>query len=209
MAFAVLSVAALLVAPPWPGVDRPGSAVVEHVTRHASAIRLQALLIALSLLAVVVVVGFARQRLDGPAAPIFTIGAAVFVAQIGIEVWFTAGLTLHAAGLEPATARTLADIAAMWGPLLTVADLMLAGPIVWAARQGRFPQWLAVVAAVFAVEQFVELVTIIGPAGSFIAPGGPMNVVLGGALLVVFVVALAAAVALPAPTAPPPPRSPA
>ncbi|WP_243841507.1 hypothetical protein [Mycobacterium sp. DL592] len=209
VAFAVLSVAALLVAPPGPGVDRPGSAVVDHLTSHASAIRWQALLTALSLLAMVVVVGFARQRLDGPAGHIFIIGAAVFVGQVGIEVWFTAGLTLHPGGLEPATARAVMDVAAMWGPLLTIADLMLAGPIVWGARQGRFPQWLAVIAAVFAVEQFVELVTIIGPVGSFIAPGGPMNLILGGALFVVFVVALGVAVAMPEPTTLPPARSPA
>ena len=61
---------------------------------------------------------------------------------------------------------------------------MLAGPVVWAARQGRFPRWLAVIAAVFVVEQFVELLTIIGPVGSFIAPGGPMNVYLGAVLFV-------------------------
>jgi hypothetical protein len=35
---------------------------------------------------------------------------------------------------------------------------------------------------VFATEQFVELVTIIGPSGTFIAPGGAMNMFLGGAL---------------------------
>ena len=209
IAVAVSWVAALLVAPTVPGVDQPGSAVVEHFTAHASAIRVQALLIALGLLGVVVVVGFARQRLDGPAGHIFTVGAAAMVVQISLQMWFTAGPALHAAALEPATARVLMDVAAMFGPLLTIADLMLAGPIVWAARQGRFPQWLAVIAAVFAVEQFVELVTIIGPVGSFIAPGGPMNLVLGGALLVVFVVALGVAVAMPVPTTPPPPRSPA
>lgn len=201
IAFAVLSIAALLMAPPGGAVDQLGA--------HASAIRFQALLTALSLLAVVVVFGFARQRLDGPAAHVFTVGAAALVTQVSIRLWFTAGLTLHGGGLEPPTARALMDVVAMSGPLLTVADLMLAGPIVWAARQGRFPQWLAVIAAVFAVEHLVELVTVIGPVGSFIAPGGPMNVFLGGALLVVFVVALGAAMALPVPTAPPPPRSPA
>ncbi|WP_328359715.1 hypothetical protein OG976_06955 [Mycobacterium sp. NBC_00419] len=214
IAFAVAWVAALLVSPPAPGVDQPGSAVIEHLSAHGSAIRVQALLVALSLLGVIVVAGFARQRLDGPAGHIFTIGAAAMVVQISVGRWFPAGLALHAEALEPATARVMLDVAAMSGPLLTIADLMLAGPIVWAARQGRFPQWLAVIAAVFAVEQFVELVTIIGPVGSFIAPGGPMNTVLGGGLFVVFVVALGVAVAMPVPagpvpTGPPPPRSPA
>ena len=49
----------------------------------------------------------------------------------------------------------------------------------------------------FATEQFVELVTIIGPSGTFIAPGGAMNMFLGGALFLVFFVALGIAVSLP------------
>jgi len=196
--FAVLSVLAVVVVPRRPGVERSGSDIVDHFGAHAGMIRLQALLTALALLALVVVIGFARDRLDGPAGHMFTIGAAALIAQVGIAAWFSAGLALHAETLEPATARTLADISAMWGPLLTVAAIMMAGPVVWAARQGRFPRWLAVIAAVFVVEQFVELLTIIGPAGSFIAPAGPMNVFLGGALLGAFLLALGVAVALPA-----------
>jgi hypothetical protein len=197
VAFAVLSLAALLLVPLPPGVDQPGSALIDHFSAHSGLIRLQALLTALSLLALVVVLGFARDRLHGPAGYIFTIGAAVLLVEISIEVWFTAGMALHAGELEPATARTLMDIAAMWGPLLTVADIMLAGPVVWAARSSRFPRWLALIAAVFATEQFVELVTIIGPSGTFVAPGGAMNMFLGGALFLVFFVALGIAVSLP------------
>lgn len=197
VAFAVLSVVAVVVVPLGPGVERPGADVVEHLGAHAGTIRLQTLLTALALLALAVVIGYARDRLDGPAGYVFTGGAAVLIAQVGIAAWFNAGLALHAGSLDPATARTLADIASMWGPLLTVAAIMLAGPVVWAARQGRFPRWLAVIAAVFVVEQFVELLTIIGPVGSFIAPGGPMNVFLGGALFGVFLFALGLALALP------------
>ena len=53
------------------------------------------------------------------------------------------------------------------------------------------------VRAVFVVEQFVELLTIIGPIGSFIAPGGPLAVFGGGALFGVFFFALGLALALP------------
>ena len=197
VAFAVLSVVAVVVVPLGPGVERPGADVVEHLGTHAGMIRVQTLLTALALLALAVVIGYARDRLDGPAGYVFTVGAAVLIAQVGIAAWFNAGLALHAGSLDPGTARTLADIASMWGPLLTVAAIMLAGPVVWAARQGRFPRWLAVIAAVFVVEQFVELLTIIGPVGSFIAPGGPMNVFLGGALFGVFLFALGLALALP------------
>lgn len=199
IAFAVLSVLSVVVAPLSPRADRPGSDVVEHVTRYAGMIRLQALLTSLALLAVAVLIGYARDRLAGPAGHIFTVGAAVLIAQVGIQAWFSAGLALHPATLDPATARTLADISAMWGPLLTVPAIMLAGPVVWAGRSGRFPRWMAVIAAVFVVEQFVEMLTIIGPVGSFIAPGGPMDVFSGGALFVVFLFALGLAMAAPDP----------
>lgn len=197
VAFAVLSVFAVVVVPLGPGVDRPGSEVVDHVTAHAGQIRLQALLTALALLAAVVVIGFVRDRLDGPAGYIFTIGAAVLIAQVGIQMWVNAGMALNPGSLDPATARTLADIAAMWGPLLTVPAIMMAGAVVWAARHGRFPRWTALIAAVFLVEQVVAVLTIIGPVGSFIAPGGPLVIFGGGVLFGVFFFALGLAVGLP------------
>lgn len=197
IAFAVLSVLAVVVVPLGPGVERSGAEVVEHLTAHADMIRLRALLAAAALMALVVVIGYARERLDGPAGFIFTVGAAILIAQVGVQLWLTSGMALHASSLDPATARVLADIASMWGPLLTVTGLMLAGPVIWASRNGRFPHWLAVVAAVFAVEQLVQLLTIIGPPGSFIAPGGPMTVYLGGALFLVFLFALGVGSAQP------------
>ncbi|MCW1960402.1 MAG: hypothetical protein KIH64_018015 [Mycobacterium sp.] len=190
IAFAVLSVLALVVVPLGPGIERSGAEVVDHVSAHADMIRLRALLTAAALLALVVVIGYVRERLDGPAGYVFTVGAATLVAQVGVELWLTSGMALHASSLDPPTARVLADIASMWGPLLTIAALMLAGPIIWAGRNGRLPHWLAVIAAVFAVEQLVQLLTIIGPPGSFIAPGGPMAVYLGGGLFLVFLFAL-------------------
>jgi len=197
VAFAVLSVFAVVVVPLGPGIERPGSEVVEYIGAHAGMIRLQALLTALALLATAVIVGYARDRLDGPAGHIFTVGAAVLIAQVGLQVWFSAGLALHPATLEPATVRALADIMAMWGSLLTVAAILLAGPVVWAGRRGRFPRWMTVIAAVFVVEQFVGLLTIIGPVGSFIAPGGPLAIFGGGVLFGVFFFALGLAVGVP------------
>ncbi len=198
IAFAVLSVLAVVVVPLGPGIERSGAEVVEHISAHAGMIRLRALLAAAALLALAVVVGYARERIDGPAGRIFTIGAAVLVAHVGIQLWLTSGMALHASSLDPATARVLSDIAAMFSPLLSVPALMLAGPVIWAARNGRFPYWLALIAAAFAVEQLVQLLTVIGPPGSFIAPGGPMTVYLGGSLFLVFLFALGVGAAQPA-----------
>jgi hypothetical protein len=198
--FAVLFAAALLMVPTLPGIDKPGYDIVSHVNEHSAAMRMQALLVTFGCLALVVVLGYARDRLSGPAGYAFTIGSAVVLVEVCIAMWFTAGLALHPDQLGSATARTIADIAAMWGPILTVADIMVAVPILLAANAGQFPRWLGILAAVFAVQQLIETITIIGPPGSFISPGGSMNFYVGGPLFVVFFLALGIALSLEQPT---------
>lgn len=79
---------------------------------------------------------------------------------------------------------------------MTVADIMVAAPILLAANAGQFPRWMGILAAVFAVQQLIETITIIGPPGSFISPGGSMNFYVGGPLFVVFLLALGIALSL-------------
>ncbi|SEH73606.1 hypothetical protein SAMN04489835_3462 [Mycolicibacterium rutilum] len=195
--FAVLYGVALLTVPPLPGIDSSGLDVVAHVNDHAAAMRTQALLVTFASLALVVVLSQARSRLTGPYAYMFTIGAAVVLAKITIATWFTAGLALHPGELGSATARTITDVVTMSVPVLTVANIMVAAPILLAANEGRFPRWVGIAAAVFGVEQLIETITIIGPPGSFISPGGPMNLYLGGPLFVLFFLALGVALSLP------------
>ena len=189
VAFAVLFVVALLMVPPLPGIAHSGDDIAAHLVEHATALRIQALLIALGSLALVIVLGHARTRLDGAAGYVFTIGSAVVIAEIAIETWLTSGLALHATHANPTTARTLVDIASMWGPVLTVGDVMVAGPVVLAAFRGRFPRWLGALGAIFVLEQLAETATIVGGPG-FIEPGGTMNLYVGGPLFVLFFVAL-------------------
>lgn len=196
IAFAVLFTAALLMVPTLPGIDKPGYDIVSYFREHSDAMRTQALMMTFGCLALVVVLGYARDRLSGPAAYVFTIGSAVVLVETSIAMWFTAGLALHPDQLGSATARTLADIVAMWGPILTAADIMVAVPILLAANAAQFPRWLGIIAAVFAVQQLIETITIIGPPGSFISPGGPMNFYVGGPLFVVFFLALGIALSL-------------
>jgi hypothetical protein len=196
IAFAVLFAAALLMVPTLPGIDKPGYDIVSHVNQHSGAMRMQALVVTFGALALVVVLGYARDRLAGPSAYVFTIGSAVVLVELFIAMWFNAGLALHPDQLGSATARTIADIATMWGPILTVADIMVAVPILLAANEGRFPRWVGIIAAVFAVEQLIETITIIGPPASFISPGGAMNFYLGGPLFIVFFLALGVALSL-------------
>jgi hypothetical protein len=199
IAFAVLYAGALFVVPAIPGTDKPGYDIVAYVNEHSGGMRAQALLVTFGSLALVVVLGHARDRLTGPAGYAFTFVSALVLAEVAIAMWFNAGLALHPDVLGSATARTVTDIAAMWGPILTVADIMVAVPILLAANDGRFPRWLGILAAVFAVEQLIETITIIGPPGSFISPGGAMNFYLGGPLFIVFFLALGIALSLDRP----------
>jgi hypothetical protein len=199
IAFAVLYAAALLMVPTLPGIDKPGYDIVSHVNEHSGAMRIQPLLVTFGSLALVVVLGYARDRLAGPSGYVFTIGSAVVIVEVGIAMWFTTGLALHPDQLGSATARTVTDIVTMWGPILTAADIMVAVPILLAANDGRFPRWLGIIAAVFAVEQLIETITIIGPPGSFISPGGAMNFYLGGPLFILFFLALGVALSLDPP----------
>jgi hypothetical protein len=196
IAFAVMYTVALVMIPRLPGIDKPGSDIVAHVNEHSGAIRAQALLLAFGSLALVVLLGCARERLTGPAGYVFTIGAAAMLVQVFVATWITAGLALHPDQLGSATARTIADVVTMWGPMLTITNIMMAVPILLAANAGQFPRWLGIIAAVFAVEQLIETITIIGPPGSFISPGGPMNTYLGAPLFILFFLALGGALSL-------------
>jgi len=196
IAAAVLFTAGLLIVPTLPGIDKPGYDIVSFVNAHAGAMRMQVLLTTFGALALVIVLGYARDRLAGPPGYVFTIGSAVVLVEFFIVMWFNGGLALHPDQLGSATARTIADITSMFGPILTVADIMVAVPILLAANAGRFPRWLGILAAVFAVEQLIETITIIGPPASFISPGGAMNFYLGGPLFIVFFLGLGVALSL-------------
>src|SRR3954449_11991713 len=94
IAFAVLFAAALLMVPTLPGIDKPGYDIISHVDEHSGAMRMQALLLTFGLLALVVVLGYARDRLAGPWGYVFTIGSTVVLVELFIATWFTGGLAL-------------------------------------------------------------------------------------------------------------------
>lgn len=191
IAFAVLYATAVLVLPALPVPD-PG------------IVRVQGLFLAFSALALVVVFAFARDRLSGPPAHLFTIGSSLAVAQLCASVWFTVGPSLRPGQVTVGTARAIGDVGAMWLPVATIAHILVAIPILLSANEDRLARWLGTLAAVFTVEQLIETITIIGPPGSFISPGGPMNHYLGATLTAAFVLALGVAVTLPGQASPEP-----
>src|SRR5579875_1014847 len=108
------------------------------------------------------------------------------------QAWRWAGLTLPAHQLEPATARTVLDVALFWGPVLTGATTTMIAPVTWLALRGQagLPWWLGILGAAAFTEQAIETITIFGSLG-FTQPGGPMNMELGGGLTLVWLLAFA------------------
>jgi hypothetical protein len=192
--YVVATVASLAALPKAPGVNASGETIVRYYRHHADGLRTATWLLTWALVPFVILMAHARSFLTGLCRDVMLIGVAMFVTTGMVFTWFNAGLALHAATLDPNVTRTLVDISRYFGPILTVADVLLAGAIGVAAWRGDggLPRWLAYFSAVFALEQAIETITIFGKSG-FIAPGGDMNFQLGAGLLFVWVIALGVA----------------
>jgi hypothetical protein len=174
-----------------PDATDSGAKVVAWFSRHAHHARVYAWSAAFGTLAFAVVAALVRELLPAPHRAVFTIGAAAFVVENAVQAWVWAGLALHPARLQPDTARLALDIASYWGPLLTGATTTMIGAVTLLGLRGTplIPRWLTVLGVIAFVEQAVETVTVFGTHG-FIAPGGAMNVVLGAALSLIWLVGL-------------------
>ena len=149
----------------------------------------------LGLILFVVFAALVRSHLPPVHRDLFLVGAVLLVAESSLQGWLWAGLAWHAGDLQASTARTIFDISSYWGPVLTSATVLMLAPVTIVAwsRDAGLPRWLGVVAGVALVEQLAETVTISGTHG-FIAPGGPMNLVLGAGLTVIALIATGVAV---------------
>ena len=190
LAFTLLFVLGQLVVPTPPQVRASGAKVVAYYQDHRQAIRLSVWLTALAGLAFVPLMAWLRQHTRGLGRDVFLLAAAAIVVETTICTWFSAGLALHPGRLAPETARTIVDVAAYYGPVLTVTVILLVAPVALASWNGAngAPRWLAWLSVALVIEQAIETVTVFGTSG-FVAPGGPMNLVLGAGLFVVWVIA--------------------
>jgi len=174
-----------------PEATDSGAEVVEWFRDNGDHVRLWLLFSTFALISFAVYAAIIGAGLPSPHREIFLVGAIALMAETGAQGWFWGGLALHPAQLEPATARTLLDIAIYWGPLLTATTITMLIPIVLLSFQRRagLSPWLGIVALVAVVEQAIETITIFGDNG-FIAPGGPMNLLLGAGLVSVALISL-------------------
>jgi hypothetical protein len=174
-----------------PGAAASGREVADWFVAQGGQARTYAWLLALFTPVFATFTALVRARLPRPHRDVFLVGAAAFLAETAVYTWFWAGMSWHAEQLEPATARTLLDVASFWGPVLNGATTTMLAPVVvlsW-GRRAVLPRWLGVAGAVALAEQTLETVTIFGQTG-FIAPGGPMNVYLGAGLVSIWLLCL-------------------
>jgi type IV secretory pathway VirB2 component (pilin) len=196
IAYVVLLFAGLFALPAAPEVNASGARLVRFYRDHGDGIRVVTWLSTVSMVPIVLLVSHVRSRLTGMGRDVMLFGAVGLVVPTTVWSWFNAGLALHASTLDPRVARTVVDVSLYFGPVLTVSIVLLIAPVGLAAWRGEggFPRWLVWITALFALEQSIETITVLGKRG-FIAPGGPMNSMLGAGLFAVWVIAAGAAAA--------------
>jgi hypothetical protein len=170
--------------------DTPAQ-VVAWFRDHEDAARLYAWTAAFGTLSFAVVAGLVRGLLPRPHAYVFMLGAAAFIVETAVQAWCWAGLALHPGSLDPATARTVLDVASFWGPILTGATTTMIGAVTVLGLGPRplIPRWLFLLGVVAFAEQAIETITVFGTSG-FIEPGGDMNILLGAGLTLAWLAGL-------------------
>ena len=196
--FGMLYLAAGIALGTPPKASDTGAVVVAWFQHNGGHIRTWSWLLTVGLPLFAVFAALIRRVLLPVYRDVFFFGAIAFVVEIAVQGWIWSGLALHARHLEPATARTLLDVASYWGPVLISATVMTLAPVALLALGERagLPRWLGIVTLVALVEQLVETITLFGSHG-FIEPGGPMNLFVGAGLTALAWLSLAVAVSRP------------
>jgi hypothetical protein len=167
----------------YPTIDSRGQEIVEWFSDNGTRARIYAWTAAFVSLGLAVFGGQVSALLPKPHRYIFLVGVLGFAITSQVQAWFWAGLAHHPQGLDPAAARTIFAIPTYWGPLVNGSTATMAAAV---AALGFgvspiVPRWLTWLSAIFLLEQAIETITVFGQTG-FVAPGGTMNVYVGGAI---------------------------
>jgi len=180
--FCVLYAAAVVALGTPPGVNDQGAVVVQWLVDHHTAVRLSTWIIVVAAPLFACYAVLMREWLSGTAGRLFLVGATGVLILTTVSAWVLVGLARRPESLDPATARTLLDVSAYWGPTLTGFTVLTFGAIAFVSlRQARLPRWIGILASICFVEQIIESITVFGTSG-FVAAGGPMNTILGPGL---------------------------
>jgi hypothetical protein len=166
-----------------PTIDSSGQEIAAWFSNNGTRARIYAWTAAFISLGLAIFGGQVSALLPKPHRYIFMAGVLGFVITAQVQAWFWAGLAFHARGLDRAAARTIFDIATYWGPLVNGSTATMAAAIAALGFGAApvIPRWLTWLSVIFFLEQVIETITVFGQTG-FIAPGGAMNVYLGGVL---------------------------
>jgi hypothetical protein len=171
-------------------VDDSPADTVAWLKLHQADVPVAVVCLSLSVIPFLTLVAWVRRALPEIYGYAFLAASGAFAAQILVSTWFLSGTALHADSIDPQTARSLLDVGAYFGPVLTTTDVVMAGAVALAAlREGVLPRWVGWLSAIFAIEQVAEMATIYGQSG-FAAPGGVWNNVVGAGLFMIWVLAL-------------------
>ena len=165
----------------FPTVNSSGQDIVAWFTANGTNARIYAWAAAFISLGLAIFGGQVAAVLPRPHRYIFFGGVLGGVISVQVQAWIWAGLAFHPENLEPGAARTIFDIASFWGPLFNGSTTAMAVGVgaLGLATKPIIPRWLTWLSVIFFVEQAIETITVFGQTG-FLAPGGTMNVYLGG-----------------------------
>ncbi|MEM7192562.1 MAG: hypothetical protein AAF405_06770 [Pseudomonadota bacterium] len=177
----------------YPTVESSGQEIIAWFSQNGVCARTYAWMSALVSFGLTVFGGLVANALPRPHRYIFLGGALGFAITAQVQAWIWAALALHPHALDPGTARILFNIVLFWGPVVNASMVAMAAPVaaLGFGKGPTAPRWLTWIAVIFGAEQAIETITIFGQKG-FIAPGGPMNVYLGGMLGFIFIGCLVA-----------------
>ena len=173
-----------------PTIDASGADVARWLVAHRDAVRWSVWATTAGVVAYSVMIALLRQTLPPVYRDLYLMGGLTAVITGAVQAWLWAALSLRAEETPPVVVRAVLDVAIYWGPLLTGAMITMIAPVTLLAlrRAAGLPRWLGLFGAVVVGEQGVETVTIFSSSG-FTAPGGPMNMQLGAALVITWTLA--------------------
>ena len=164
-----------------PTIESSGEEIVAWFSANGTAAKTYAWCLAFFSLGLGIFGGQVASLLPRPHAFICFGGVIGWAITAQIQSWFWAGMAFHPQDLAPGAARVLFDIPTFWGPVVNGSSATMAAPFVvlGLGASQLVPRWLGWLSLVFLLEQAIETMTIFGQSG-FIAPGGVMNVYIGG-----------------------------
>lgn len=166
-----------------PTIESTGAEIVAWFSENGTNARIYAWASTFVSLGLMIFAGQTSSLFPAPHRYVFFAGVLGFAITAQVQAWIWAGLAFHPGGLSEETARTIFAIAAYWGPVVNASTVAMAAAVaaLGFGEKKTVPSWLAWLSVVFGLEQAVETVTVFGHSG-FIAPGGTVNIYLGGLL---------------------------